>query len=75
MEYNCFACTGINQECVNQRTYVPYDDEESCLNKTIAKQDEIRLRKGDFGSIKLRDMLARHLFSIGEKQKALELLM
>ena len=74
MEHNCFACHGINQECMSERRYIPYTDEEYCLNKAIANQDEARLKIRDFDSIKLRDMFAQHLFNIGEKQKALEVL-
>jgi len=69
VEPNCFACPGINQECVNERRYVPYTSEERCLYKAIADQDEARLKIRDFGSIKLRIMFAQYLLSIVRKKK------
>ena len=74
MDPNCFACPGINRECVNQRRYIHYGDEEYCLNKATANQDEARLRIGDFNSIKLRDMFSQYLFDRGDKEKALKIL-
>jgi hypothetical protein len=72
MGFNCFSCPGVNQECVNERRYVPYGDNDSCLKKAIAERDEARLRIGEVESIRLenRQMFLDYLQSKDEKEMA-----
>jgi hypothetical protein len=61
MDYNCFACSGTNRKCEDERKYVPYGDDDTCIYRSIAKRDLAKLSIGEIRTITLKSMLAEYL--------------